>query len=74
MLLWIHDVKKHMENIIKVKQYRTKKKLIHSCILRKLNFCSSLYFKLPKKELRKLDKLLNASVRVIGGICGHERK
>ena len=34
----------------KLNNIELKKQLIHSCILSKLNFCSSLYFKLPKKN------------------------
>ena len=58
----------------KLNSLELKKQLIHSCILSKLNFCSSLYYNLPKKQLRKLDKLLNASARFIFNICGSERR
>ena len=37
----------------KLNSLELKKQLIHSCILSKLNFCSSLYYNLPKKQLRK---------------------
>ena len=40
----------------KVTDVDLRTQLIHSCILSKLNFCSSLYVSLPKKELNKLDR------------------
>ena len=54
----------------KVIDIKLRTQLIHTCILSKLNFCSSIYNLLPKKELRKLDKLLKASARFIFRICG----
>ena len=57
----------------KLNDVELKKQLVHTCILSKLNFCSSLYCNLPKKELRKLDKLLKSCARFIFNITGVNR-
>ncbi len=42
-------------------------------MLSKLNFCSSIYYKLGKKEQKKLDGLLYAGARFLFCIHGKER-
>ena len=39
--------------------------LVHAFISSKLDSCNALYFGLPKKSLKKLQKLQNAAIRVI---------
>ena len=58
----------------KVNDISIRTQLIHSCLLSKLNFCSILYHSLPKKELKKLDRLLKAGVRFVFRICGADRR
>ena len=39
--------------------------IVQSCILTYIDYCNSLYVCLPKKQIRKLQKLLNAAVRFV---------
>ena len=52
----------------KVKCITLKTQLVHSCILSKIDYCNSLYLNLPMKEIKKLQRLLNASIRYIFNI------
>ena len=45
-----------------------KTQLVHSCILSKIDYCNSLYFNLPLNQQKKLQRLLNASIRFIFNI------
>lgn len=47
--------------------------LIHSSILSRVDYCNSLYTFLPGTETKKLQKLINASVRFIFNISGFKR-
>ena len=58
----------------KVNDIKLKTQIIHSCLLSKLNFCSILYYCIPKKQTKTLDKLLNAATRFIFTICGTQRR
>ena len=53
------------------KELRTQ--LVHSGILSRVNYCNSLYVSLPNSQTRKLQKLINASVRFILNIRGKDR-
>ena len=57
----------------KVTDIKLRTQLVYSCILSRLNFCSSIYHSLPKKELKKLDKLIKSGARFIYKICGVQR-
>ena len=49
----------------KVISIALKTQLVHCCILSKMDFCNSLYFNLPAKEITKLQRLINASMRYV---------
>ena len=49
----------------KVKNTELKTQLVHSCILSQIDYCNALYYDLPAKDIKKLQRLMNASVRFI---------
>ena len=57
----------------KVNDIGLKTQLVHSSILSRINYCSSLYTFLPKKQTKKLQKLINAATRFIFNIKGKDR-
>ena len=52
----------------KLKDTTLKIQLVHSCILSRMDYGNSLYLNLPLKQLKKLQRLLNASIRFIFNI------
>ena len=52
----------------KLNDITLKLQLVHACILSKIDYCNSIYFNLPLKQLKKLQRLLNASIRFIFNI------
>ena len=48
----------------KVSDITIRTQLVHTCILSKINFCSSLYYTINKKEQYKLDKLINSGSKI----------
>ena len=57
-----------IHNIGKIRNYldqSTAEKLIHAFVTSKVDFCNSLLFGLPKKQLDKLQRILNAAARII---------
>lgn len=48
--------------------------LVHSAILSKVDYCNSLYTFLPKISTKKLQKVINSSVRFIFNITGLDRR
>ena len=56
-----------IHNIGKIRNYldqSTAEKLVHTFVTSKIDFCNSLLFGLPKKELDKLQRILNAAARI----------
>ena len=56
-----------IHNIGKIRNYLdqpTAEKLIHAFVTSKIDFCSNLLFGLPKKQLDKLQRILNAAARI----------
>ena len=58
----------------KLNNKQLKTQLIHTCILSKLNYCSSLYSFTSKQNQKKLDRLLKSGVRFINNITGIARR
>ena len=57
----------------KVTDINLRTQLITSCIIPRIDYCNSLYSRLPKKQIKKLQRLLNASVRFIFRIRRFDR-
>ena len=56
-----------IHNIGKIRNYldqSTAEKLVHAFVTSKIYFCNSLLFGLPKKQLDKLQRILNAAARI----------
>ena len=49
-------------------------KLVHGLVLSKIDFCNSLYYRMPNCELKALQMLLNAATRVLTGISHLSRE
>ena len=52
----------------KIRSVTLKTQLVYSCILSKTDYCNSLYLNLPLKQIKKLQRLLNAALRFIFNI------
>ena len=66
----------HLKNIAFVRRYldeKTTKMLIHNHVLTKLDYCNSLYYKLPNYQLKKLQCIMNRAARLIKGLSPRER-
>ena len=49
----------------KIQNTALKIQLVHSCILCHIDYCNSLFVGLSQKEIKRLQRLMNASVRFI---------
>ena len=58
----------------KINDLNLRTQLITSCIIPRIDYCNSLYSCLPKKQIKKLQRLMNASVRFIFRIPRFDRE
>ena len=49
-------------------------KLVHNLIFSHLDFCNSLYFNLPNRDLRNLQLILNSAARIVVGMPVYSRE
>ena len=66
----------HLRNIAFIKKYLDEdsvKKLVINSVITRVDYCNSVYYKLPKFQLKKLQGILNRSARLIKGISSRER-
>ena len=54
----IKNIKKHISQPLLIK-------VIHSEILSRIDYCNSLYFQLPKYQLKRMQTIINRAVRII---------
>ena len=65
-----------LRNIAFIKKYLdvdSMKKLVHNYIITRLDYCNSLYHKLPAYQLKKLQLVFNRAARLIAGTAPRER-
>ena len=65
-----------LRNIAYLKKYldeNSMKKLVHNYIITRLDYCNSLYYKLPAYQLKKLQQIFNRAARLIVGVSPRER-
>ena len=58
----------HLRKLSSIAKYldkNSKKTLIHAFVTSRIDYCNSLFVNLPKKELKRLQSLLNRSARLI---------
>ena len=66
----------HLRNIAFVKKYIDEdsvKKLIVNYVISRIDQCNSIYYGLPKYQLRKLQKILNRAARLVKGQSPRDR-
>ena len=66
----------YLRNIAFVSKYldsNSVKLLVHNYVINRLNYCSSLYFNLPKYQLEKLQGIMNKAARLIRRMPRYER-
>ena len=64
-------------NISRIAAYINKKQktqLIHSLVLTQIDYCNSLYYSLPNRELNIFQMIINSSARVIAGLPRFSRE
>ena len=52
----------------KLNSIQIKIQMAHACIINQIDYCNSLYYNLPKKEINRLQKLMNSTTRFIFNI------
>ena len=65
-----------LRNIAFVSKYLDRnpvKLLVHSYVISRLDYCNSLYFNLPKYQLKKLQSIMNRAARLIRIMPRYER-
>ena len=66
----------HLRNIAFVKKYLDEsslRKLVISCVVNRVDYCNSIYYNLPKKQLKKLQSILNRAARLVKGAAPMDR-
>ena len=66
----------HLRNISYIRKYldeSTIKMLIHNYVISSLDYCNSIHYGLPNYQLKKLQRIMNRSARLICGISPYER-
>ena len=66
----------HLRNIAFIKKYVDENiilKLVHNHVISRLDYCNSLYYGLPRYQLRKLQNIMNRAVRLIKGLSPYDR-
>ena len=65
-----------LRNIAHIKKYLDKnsiKKLVSNYVISRVDYCNSLYYNLPTYQLRKVQRVMNRSARLIVGLRRRER-
>ena len=60
----------HLRNIAFIRKYldeESMKKLTYNCVISRIDYCNSIYYKLPNYQLRKLQNMLNRAARLVRG-------
>ena len=58
----------HFRNLFKIRKYLDKESdatVVHALITSKLDYCNSLFYRLPNYQLRKLQLLTNMAARFV---------
>ena len=58
----------HLHNIRRIKKYLSRENLlilVHAFITSRLDYCNSLFYGLPAKQISKLQRVLNAAARLV---------
>ena len=66
----------HLRNIAFIRKYldeESLKKLIYNCVISRLDYCNSIYYNLPKTQLKKLQNIFNRAARLIRGVGRRDR-
>ena len=64
----------HLTRIRQIKKYISKdltESLIHAFITSSLDYCNSLFYKLPKHQIQKLQRVQNSAARLLISIPKH---
>ena len=58
----------NLRNIAFIRKYldgNSVKTLVHSCVINRLDYCNSIYYNLPKYQLKRLQRVMNKAARLI---------
>ena len=57
----------------KLNSVELKTRLVKTCLIPHLDYCNSMYSSLPQKQIRKLQRVMNAAVRFVFNLRRYER-
>jgi len=80
------DIRQHINNVCRQCYYQLRqlrvvrrtlppdviKTLLHAFVTSRLDYCNSLYYGLPKCDLRKLQRVQNSAARLFGGLSKYD--